>query len=278
MDTAKKELYVYYDTRYDPDCTRKFINESISEQIVEFLKCKDFKILDAQGLQKIMLSVVKREVKNVVIVFAQDVAPDTILDDPAATALVRQYLDNGGTIIWIGDIPFFYQAKGGGHERDDKWWEKGAAASILGVNPVFPGHTPIGKITRLGKGKGLKVAWTGIRPILADGKAKVLAGFKCQIGRAHMPVLSNWFSRQWHKLSRLQLGAQGLTVGVEFKDHILREEGTIVWNKKLANAWFKNFDSSNHNSGFFRIWDYRPAILNNQQLEDLYEIAASAIK
>ena len=52
-----------------------------------------------------------------------------ILDDISATALVRQYLDSGGSIVWVGDIPFFYQAKKQGQGRNDNWWQTGAAAT-----------------------------------------------------------------------------------------------------------------------------------------------------
>jgi len=271
-------LFVYYDPDYDPECTAKFISSAVSEQVVKFLQGRGFEVVAAHGLRDTMLSVVTRERRRVVVVFAQDVAPDTVVDDPSATALIRQYLDNGGSIVWIGDIPFFYQAKEGGTGRDDEWWKTGAAGSILGVNPIFPGQTPIANISRLGKRRRLTAAWTGIRPILKDRSVVRLAGTKCQIGRAHVPLPSNWFSRQWRKLLGFQLGAQGLTLGVQLKDQLLGEEATIVWNKKLANAWSKNFDSSSPNSGFIRIWDYRSSVLSAMQLEDLNNIATSAVE
>jgi len=264
-----KELFVYYDPEYDPDCTRRFISPSVSELIVEFLKSKEFQVLSAQKLREVMLSVLKQEKQKVVIVFAQDVAPDTILDDISATALVRQYLDSGGTIVWVGDIPFFYQARKGGQKRDDKWWQKGAAANILGVNPIFPASSPRAKITKEGRNRGLRVAWSGIRPIIIRKGIKVLAESKYSFGMPHVPVLRNWWSRQLDRLRGIKLGASTVTVGIELDEP--REN--ILMNKKLANAWFKNFDSDNPNSGFIRIWDYRPAVLTEQKLEDLYRVA-----
>lgn len=273
-----KELFVYYDPEYDPDCTRKFIAQDVSETIVEFLKSKEFRQLKAQELRDVMLSVIKQEKQTVVIVFAQDVAPDTILDDITATALVRQYLDNGGSIVWMGDIPFFYQARKDGQSRDDKWWQKVAAGNILGVNPVFPTHLLKAEITRAGKRRGLKLGWTGIRPILKNKGIEALAETKSPLSVTYQPLPrpSRW-KRLWDRIRGISVGMTGGSIQLD-SSPVEAKQGNVLWGGKLANGWFKNFDADNPNSGFLRIWDFRPAAVSKQQLEDLYKVATSTVK
>jgi hypothetical protein len=269
------ELFVYYDPEYDPDCTSSFISENVSRIIVDFLTNKQFQRVDAVQLGQMMLSVVRQETDKVVIVFAQDVAPDTVLDDLAPTALVRQYLDRGGSAVWIGDIPFFYQAKKNGEDQDKNWWQKGGPANILGINPVFPVQVPRTSITRAGSKQGLSVPWTGIRPVLIDGEMKVLAkiGGVASFAYQSMPSISTWYSRLFDRFRGLTIGAQGANLGVEFGAPTQSAPASYLGTRKLANAWFKGFDRHNPHSGFVRIWDYRPAALSAKQLDDLHRVA-----
>jgi hypothetical protein len=279
----KRKVYVYYDPdydpycdpAYDPKCTRNWIRPKMSKDIADFLEGKGFEILNADKLEKIMLSVVKREEKRiVVIVFAEDLAPDTVLNDAAPTALIRQYLDNGGSIIWVGDIPFWYQGRKKGQLQDNDWWRSGAPANILGVNPVFPTQISKAKTKKIKierKTFELKSAWTGIRPVLIDKTIKVLAEAECPISSPYQPIPLSWFSRLGNRLSGIGAGVSSIRIDVKLETQAQKEN--ILLNKRLANGWFKNYDADNQYSGFFRIWDYIPATLSNQQLEDLRNLA-----
>lgn len=46
-----------------------------------------------------------------ILVFAQDVAPYDVFDNLSSNCIARQYLDQGGTILWMGDIPFYCRTK-----------------------------------------------------------------------------------------------------------------------------------------------------------------------
>lgn len=37
----------------------------------------------------------------------------TVYDDVGANAFIRQYLDFGGRVVWIGDLPFSYRGNRG---------------------------------------------------------------------------------------------------------------------------------------------------------------------
>ena len=282
-----KKLYVYYDPNYDPNYghyetggaghTWNWIKPHVSRSIVRRLRnvFPQIPILNAQRLRDKMLSVVKRKTKKpIVIVFAQDVAPKTVLDEPSPTALVRQYLDCGGSIIWVGDIPFWYQATENGQCRDDNWWQTGAPANILGVNPISPTHIPKTKITEVGEMFGLTSKWTGVRPVLIDKEIIVFAETECPIGSPYQAIPSNWFSRLGKRLSSVGLGAASIHFDVKLETQ--DQTGDILLGKRVANAWFKNFDVANPLSGFFRIWDYKPAVLSKQQLDDLCNITELA--
>ncbi|MBI4424852.1 MAG: hypothetical protein HY554_14060 [Elusimicrobia bacterium] len=65
-----------------------------------------------------------------VCVLAQGIAPDTIAERPSPSCTVRRYLDAGGRVVWIGDIPFYYQGRPGGEKKD--WGDKGHSG-VLGL-------------------------------------------------------------------------------------------------------------------------------------------------
>ena len=64
------------------------------------------------------------------VVFAQDIAPDTVIEVCNETCLLRRYLDAGGRVVCWGDLPFWYQGKAG--QAQEKWYANGPRA-ILGV-------------------------------------------------------------------------------------------------------------------------------------------------
>mgnify|MGYP001348598738 CR=1 FL=1 len=67
------------------------------------------------------------------VVMAQDVVPDTVAASPSSSALIRQYLDAGGSVLWMGAVPFYYQGRPDGSKI---LWGQDAQQQILGVpNP-----------------------------------------------------------------------------------------------------------------------------------------------
>ncbi|MDO8635095.1 MAG: hypothetical protein Q7R34_02460, partial [Dehalococcoidia bacterium] len=271
------EMYVYYDPAYDPDCTEKFIGRDVSCQIVDFLKRRDFHQIDAAQLKQVMLDATGERVRDPVVVFAQDVAPDTVLDDHSAAALASQYLDVGGSIVWVGDIPFWYQAKQAGKKRDDEWWRKGAAVNVLGVNPVFPFAPAPAEITELGRECGISVEWTGIRPVILNEDIRALVKSRCWEGYPHHGVQMNRWSRFWEFVKDFEVAAGAVKVKMEFGGKLESREGVrgpfVFYNHVFANAWFKNFNRKKPKTGFTRLWDYAPRLLSEKQLENLYRVS-----
>ncbi|KPV62441.1 MAG: hypothetical protein AOA66_1336 [Candidatus Bathyarchaeota archaeon BA2] len=148
---------VYYDPQY-PTC---WVNKEISKRVCIYFTQRGFKEVNANELAKIMDEVVRaKEAVNTVAVFAQDIAPATIAYGPLPDNLIRRYLDLGGRVVWIGDVPFFYQ--GHFNEKRESWGFIGER-QILGVFTHFtwPLHVDM---TANGFKWGLKLKWTGYRP------------------------------------------------------------------------------------------------------------------
>jgi len=108
-----------------------------------------------------------QECHRTILVFAQDIAPYDVFDDDSSNALVRQYLDSGGTVFWVGDIPFYYRSKPEeGHFVVETMAGRFSHLSILGVVPVFMHSACRFSITRKGRTCGLRSAWASLRPIV----------------------------------------------------------------------------------------------------------------
>lgn len=188
-----KRFIVYADECYHrswiyPQTTRKIVDYLTSDE----RKGKKFEVLNADNLREWMNSTIENNTaKETVVVFAQDMVPEPIAPDFSPSIILRTYLDSGGRIVWLGDVPFFRQGKAVKHSsksseeeiesKSKSWteWGIGGAFSILGINVEF-NYSPIEKveITSTGKQWGLneKNKWYGTRPIAeADDTIKILA-------------------------------------------------------------------------------------------------------
>jgi hypothetical protein len=152
---------------------------------------KKFEVFDAEKLKVWMIKRIEDgDACKTVILFSQDMVPEIITPDFSPSVLLRTYLDSGGRIVWIGDVPFFRQGKYcrflknkllSAETKDIPWVEWGISGlfSILGVNVEF-NYSPNEKveITSEGNEWGLRneSKWYGTRPISEEEKGiKVLA-------------------------------------------------------------------------------------------------------
>jgi len=188
-------LYVYYDDGY----TTNWISDEISLAITDFLHSKGLRVLNAEELAEMMRKSVDEDTCwKTLVVFSRDVVPETICHYPYPNTLIRNYLDCGGTIVWLGDIPLYYRAlspsssnrlkeqlkhvnQSEGEKlkqlrkaRDEKGrfadcHELRASFNILGVVPLLVKHPSKVSITRTGREFGLRSTWYSDRPILIRG-------------------------------------------------------------------------------------------------------------
>lgn len=153
--------YVYRDSKYDS----AWISEESSKRISDYLAKRGFEQVNANGLADIMNKALTVSDKEYVIVFSQDVVPDTIVDNaanPTQNSLVAKFLNAGHSIIWSGDIPLYYI----GASEKQKVQIPSASANILGI-PVaqYGGSESQVTITAHGYSLGLRYNWRGKRAL-----------------------------------------------------------------------------------------------------------------
>jgi hypothetical protein len=180
-------LLVYRDNDYDSG----WINYWVTERIVDYLNNKGFRVVDAQELRDCMTTMIDRkEAFDSVVVFAQDLIPDTVIETPRPDALVRSYLNAGGRIIWIGDVPFYWQ---GLPNKEKRMWGAEAQNSVLdiAVRQII-GLEPLSvTIKPEGKKRGLQISWAGNRPV-EDSKNTLTAKLATSIYQGRT-VIHAWF-------------------------------------------------------------------------------------
>jgi len=130
---------VYYDSKYDS----AWIRPHVAQAIAFHFRQKGFTVVNANSLEAFIRGCLSNKTENSIIVFSMDKAPDTILDDNDASCLMRQYLDEGGRMVWIGDIPLWHIGKiqfglaEKEREAAAQYYQTGAYIQVLGVNPVI---------------------------------------------------------------------------------------------------------------------------------------------
>jgi len=109
---------VYYDPHYPRSWVRPEDAEKARDHFVE----RWFVQKNAGQLASWMRGVLQSDLAHrSLVVFAQDIVPDTVAEVRNDSCLIRRYLDAGGRVVWRGDIPFWYQGKAGGAK--DNWSE-----------------------------------------------------------------------------------------------------------------------------------------------------------
>jgi len=282
-DNNDIQTIVYYDDGYPSG----WISDDLGypKRIAQHLQNKAIEIKKANELSEFMVkSIDEGKSWKKLVVFSQDVIPDTIAEDYSSNTTLREFLDQGGSILWMGDIPAFFIGQKE-KKRDDSAGKNGAPVSMLGVVPIFAPSVKRGvNITYEGKRLGLKHKWSGIRPILPDTNIKSLAEAEVIYS---LPYLTGILSkdavdrlRKPTKRKGVEIAAgipQILKIGrttevIETKE---LEVNLQFLHKVLPNAWLKNYNGNYPFSGFYRIWDFLPRNFPDWMIEKFYTIIKS---
>lgn len=274
------EIIVYYDSNYPS----MWVEKECSKKIADYLSNTGFRVKNAEELRNIMVESIEKETAyEKLIVFSQDIIPDTIAENFDSNTTIRQFLDLGGNILWMGDIPGYYL----GHKNNvrEDFAQTGAPVYMLGVNPHFVIPEKTVTITKEGKELGLKHSWTGIRPIVLEeskgyGKidnynanlkplavSKVL--FEIPYATSQKDEVVKFNETKMQLKAGVPIPHTPILLGGEFT----REKRELEKrNLTFANAWFKNYNVNYQNCGFYRIWDYILKNLNDKMLNELCTI------
>ncbi len=235
---------VYYDSLFPTS----WVDKNTSQNITKYLRDESFFALDAQQLQAFMQNAIFYNNENdagnngkpysyTVVVFSQDVAPDTVANMKKKNAIIRRYMNKNtknkkygkggnGRVVWIGDIPFYYQGHYDGSKTN---WGDNGSQKILGFDAGGGSRDDDTQVTitsggsnDYGNGKdwGLKTQWNSVRPEEED--------------------------------SYFLLPPQPQYVD---EDLAYYDNMGFFSNYREISAWFKKY-GTNKKGGFVRIWDY----------------------
>jgi len=93
---------VFYDPRLD------LVHVKHAERLADWLAANGFEKLRSEGLARWMASRIEQGAYGSVVVMTMGMAPGTINDRPGKDTMWYRYLNAGGRIVWLGDLPFNY--------------------------------------------------------------------------------------------------------------------------------------------------------------------------
>lgn len=272
------KVVIYRDIKYPSS----WIDNDFSLRIANLSGRLSARIVNAEQLRTFMTESINQKNSHLgLVVFSQDVVPETILEDYYSTNTLREFLDSGGSVLWIGDIPLFYAGRYNREFREPfSWhiWRSGAPLRILGLTHVYSNPKSTVHITDLGYEIGLQRKWSGIRPIVRDKFIKPLAYSENLNLRTYtdFPPYRSLLRRFWNFLRRIKsVGTKGIEFYGPSEETEKKKEETIQerqFHKTHLNAWIKNFNPKYPFSGFYRIWDYNPRNITNDMIEEICEV------
>jgi hypothetical protein len=269
----KVEIAVYH----DPKLQSIWINKSkkYPEKITRAFSNKGARVLDATSLKAFILNALDNcTAHQKLVVFSQDVAPYTIVESNSLDNTLRQYLDAGGSVLWIGDIPLYYKGEAD-KEEPTRIADFGAPTEILGIIPVYSTPKTSVSFTFQGRRIGLRTKWSGMRPVVRDKGILALATSESLLCRYYIDIerKRGIAGRVWDKIRTVQ-SFQAMQFGISFgeKESQLQQKTPIHVHETHINAWVKCFNSYYPKNGFYRIWDYPPN-LTDRMVEELFKIS-----
>jgi hypothetical protein len=267
---------------YDDDYLSGWISEDAGRRIAQYLQNKTIEIKKADGLREIMIKSIEKENSfRKLVVFSQDMIPDTIAEDYTSNTTLREFLDQGGSILWMGDIPAYSIGKRV-KIRDELAGQSGAPVSIFGVVPIFAHTVKKGvNITYEGQILGLKHKWSGVRPILPDTGIRPLAESEVIYALPYIKsILAKDVVDQLKKPTKWGVAIEAGIPQIFKIGYRTEEKGEVDVNRQFIhevfpNAWFKNYNRNYPVSGFYRIWDFLPRNFPMWMIEELYTVIKS---
>lgn len=271
------ELAVYYDESYPAPWLGQHAGV-----LRQYLEPRGFKLLNAEELKSwICQKLTGGTCHQTSLVFSQDAVPDTVF--PAgvdcANILFRKYLDDGGRIIWLGDVPLWYRAHRSMTEEPlQQTWQYGVPWALLGTVPLIADSSSccewVDKLKHV-----MKSRWYSMRPVnierpysFAGLKITPLAYAKVTLlpSSYNMLMISRW-KKAGKKVAQIsaQVGVGGLALGggLSLTEAFPKELG-IDKPLTLACAWHVRFNEKHPTQGFYRFVDAQIDEINSRILED----------
>jgi hypothetical protein len=170
---AAADKAVYYDPTYG---TGGWVGAG-ADAIDQYFTAAGYKELDAAGLADFMKSHAQSKTPSVVVM-PTDLFPETVVDISSGavtkTNIINDYMNNGGRVVYFGDVPFYNIAKADAtnYSPGDNGGITILGFSRNGNNDANYATTP----SPVGAALGLKSSWTSQRPTDAGNVDIVLEG------------------------------------------------------------------------------------------------------
>jgi hypothetical protein len=249
-------------TYYDRDAATSWISEDASVAIARSLGNLGYRLVGAEGLEQVLKGTIgSGTAERYVVVFTKDVIPITLYNvftrnaTPAPTptpppigpheTLLMRFLQEGGIVIWLGDVPFWYVGRG--KEKIEIWQNNYVNFfGALGVVQVFsmPPQQAYSIHNELDLG-----AWPSARPVLWFGPVLKLSKSgveECILKQGFVPLAETRVLKAIFIPSSLTIGSKT----VKLEDLVL---------EKCHKAGFKAFSAWIRCIGdgmFIRLWDH----------------------
>ena len=162
--------HVFYDNSYPSS----WISKKVSRKIVKFFNTQyNFKKVNARELADLMKQTPEPSAETVVV-FSQDVVPDTVVDSrssPTPNSVIRQFMNEGNTIIWLGDIPLLHVGMANGEKQSlpSNVYRTVFYPKVITTDFPLPNNSLASmdnvRITALGSQLGLRIRWDSWRPL-----------------------------------------------------------------------------------------------------------------
>ena len=164
-----QQLAAYWDAVYPT----AWADALVTQAVRDYLAANGYTVLDAAQLKTWMDARIA-DGKSSVVVFCQDVVPDTVAETMDDTCTIRKYLDAGGKVVWYSDIPFYYQGHADGTSTT---WGTDGSTDVLGFNAAGAGWGSGDAVTifTAGTNWGLTQPWNSVRPTDAGDVDIVMA-------------------------------------------------------------------------------------------------------
>jgi hypothetical protein len=152
---------------YDPTYATYWISRAEAQTYRNFLVANGFISLDAARLQQFMIE----NGPDSIVVMAQDVVPDTVATN-SPDALIRQYMNRGGSVVWSQYAPFYYHGMSNGGLGG---WGNAAVQNILDVPIGSWNQNDLVTLSDAGIEQGLAETWRSYQAVPAAEVTTVLA-------------------------------------------------------------------------------------------------------
>ena len=166
VNTVAPRLAVFYDA-----ALTKLARMRAPELALEYFKDRGYEALGSDSLARFMADRIRDDVPSVVV-FAQDVAPKSVMPAISDTVLIRRYLEAGGKVVWLGQ-PIgvaAHDTAGNVTAYNPDWTGTVLGASMTSLEfDEFNGHP-----TPLGAQWGIGSALRGGTPIKVGGPIRAL--------------------------------------------------------------------------------------------------------